>query len=60
MSLHLVTQNGQPYGSVRRCCEWCGLSVEVIAHRIGEAATDSTKQFNDSPLSCLKKRMENE
>ncbi len=22
--LHLVTQEGQPYGSVRRCCEVCG------------------------------------
>ena len=25
MSLHLMTQRGQPYGSVRRCCEECGL-----------------------------------
>lgn len=23
--LHLVTQRGQPYASVRRCCEMCGV-----------------------------------
>lgn len=23
--VHLVTQFGQPYGSVRRCCERCGI-----------------------------------
>lgn len=22
--LHLVTQDGQPYGSTRHCCELCG------------------------------------
>lgn len=26
--LHLVTQAGQPYGSVRRCCEKCGIMTE--------------------------------
>jgi len=24
--LHLVTQRGQPYASVRRCCEMCGVA----------------------------------
>lgn len=23
-TLHIVTQNNQPYGSQRRCCEYCG------------------------------------
>ena len=23
-TLHLMTQDGQPYGSERRCCEECG------------------------------------
>jgi hypothetical protein len=23
--VHLVTQDGQPYGSVRRCCQECGI-----------------------------------
>jgi len=27
--LHLKTQRGQPYGSVRRCCERCGVMVGV-------------------------------
>ena len=26
-AVHLVTQRGQPYGSVRRCCEICGIMV---------------------------------
>ncbi|HEY0915672.1 MAG TPA: hypothetical protein VGE22_12445 [Solimonas sp.] len=26
-TLHLMTQRGQPYGSVRRCCERCGLML---------------------------------
>lgn len=26
-TLHLVTQEGQPYGSERRACEMCGLWV---------------------------------
>lgn len=56
MSLHLITQMGQPYGSTRRCCEWCGLSGQVITDTFGEAATDDPKQFSDSPLSCNKKR----
>ena len=25
--LHLKTQHGQPYGSVRRCCEECGIMI---------------------------------
>lgn len=24
MTLHLMTQDGQPYGSQRKCCEICG------------------------------------
>lgn len=27
MILHLMTQRDQPYGSVRRCCEMCGLMM---------------------------------
>lgn len=26
-TLHLMTQRGQPYGSVRQCCEYCGLML---------------------------------
>lgn len=28
--LHLVTQRDQPYGSVRRCCEKCGLGTHKM------------------------------
>lgn len=27
VTLHLMTQRGQPYGSERRCCERCGLMM---------------------------------
>jgi hypothetical protein len=27
MILHLMTQRDQPYGSVRKCCENCGLMM---------------------------------
>lgn len=27
VTLHLMTQRGQPYGSERRCCESCGLML---------------------------------
>jgi hypothetical protein len=26
-TLHLMTQRDQPYGSVRKCCEYCGLML---------------------------------
>lgn len=26
-TLHLMTQRDQPYGSVRKCCEMCGLML---------------------------------
>ncbi len=27
MKLHLITQDNQPYMSVRKCCEKCGLGL---------------------------------
>lgn len=38
--LHLVTQDGQPYGSERRCCEICGSMVWRAMQ--GDATPDST------------------
>jgi hypothetical protein len=29
LPLHLKTQRGQPYGSVRQCCERCGLMLDA-------------------------------
>ena len=52
MSLHLITQRGQPYNSMRLCCEYCGRSVYDINGGFGEAWTDELKQFLDSPLAC--------
>ncbi|WP_415912266.1 hypothetical protein [Neptuniibacter sp. QD37_11] len=28
VTLHLITQDNQPYGSVRKCCEKCGAMTE--------------------------------
>jgi len=27
LTLHLMTQRDQPYGSVRKCCEMCGVML---------------------------------
>lgn len=45
-ALHLVTQRNQPYGSVRRCCEQCGVMVGDIAW------TDDEATFDASPVNC--------
>jgi len=29
---HLMTQDGQPYGSTRRCCEICGIMIWGSPH----------------------------
>jgi hypothetical protein len=31
VTLHLMTQDNQPYGSMRLCCEKCGLMMEEHA-----------------------------
>jgi len=50
--MHLVTQNGQPYGSVRKCCEKCGLSVFSMngpgGHGYVEWDSDYTKDNAES------------
>lgn len=32
ITLHLVTQDNQPFGSVRKCCEKCGQMVGNITY----------------------------
>jgi hypothetical protein len=59
MSLHIITQRNQPYGSTRKCCEICGLSIIVILEKIDESFTDNTSRFCNSPLSCNKNRLIN-
>ena len=33
--LHLMTQRNQPYGSVRKCCELCGLMMQDGLYYVG-------------------------
>jgi len=53
-ALHLRTQRDQPYGSMRRCCERCG--VMVWPERFGEAETpewtDDEAEFLASAYRC--------
>lgn len=44
--LHLMTQDGQPYGSARRCCEECGV---MIWGRSQPAWTDDRKLYANPP-----------
>lgn len=45
--LHLVTQDGQPYGSVRKCCEKCGLGIHAMpsGHSYVDEKANYTKKF---------------
>ncbi len=42
--LHLKTQDSQPYGSARLCCEKCGLLMN------GQCWTNDRKLYMDSPV----------
>jgi len=44
ITLHLMTQDGQPYGSERRCCERCGL---MLVGRTGHFWSEHT--WTDEP-----------
>lgn len=50
--LHLVTQSGQPYGSVRRCCERCGQMCWRGMKGSAERWTDDPAEFAASALRC--------
>ena len=45
--LHLKTQRNQPYCSVRRCCEQCGLILDGQAGE--EAWTSDERKWNRPP-----------
>ena len=52
--LHLVTQDNQPYGSVRVCCERCGAYGDMEYH------TDDRETFRNPPdgyVSCSSVRL---
>ena len=44
--LHLVTQRNQPYGSVRKCCERCGLAISAMKN--GDGFVDEEVNFTES------------
>lgn len=59
-TLHLVTQRYQPYGSVRRCCERCGLAVPAFGDREAIARfgahTPDEEVYRDPPshyVACV-------
>ena len=45
--MHLVTQNNQPYGSRRKCCECCGLGIHAMpaGHSYVDEEANFTKKF---------------
>ncbi len=50
--LHLVTQRGQPYSSVRRCCERCGQMCWPGMKGSAERWTDDPDAFAASEVRC--------
>lgn len=48
--VHYMTQNAQPYGSRRRCCERCGaMCVEPFTDRIVATFTDKNPTTHEVP-----------
>jgi hypothetical protein len=45
--LHLMTQDDQPYGSERRCCERCG--VQILYRRDPPTWTDNREAYGSPP-----------
>lgn len=45
--LHLKTQDGQPYGSVRKCCEECGVMILGDSLPEGEHWTDDRELYTE-------------
>lgn len=50
--LHLVTQDGQPYGSVRRCCERCGVMCWTGKSPPTVCWTDNEETWLAAPDNC--------
>lgn len=62
-ALHIVDQSGQPYGSVRRCCNECGRMC--WPGMVGSATrwTDDWNEWSDAEDNCraraIRERIEN-
>jgi hypothetical protein len=55
--LHLVTQDNQPYGSVRRCCERCGVMAGPYSFtKPGPVWTDDAEQYESDEYRCSSER----
>lgn len=55
--LHLVTQDNQPYGSVRQCCQECGIMTigpTAPIHTIEKAAWDEATQVEIARLGMIR------
>ncbi len=50
--LHLVTQRGQPYGSVRRCCEVCGRMCWPGMQGTAKRWTDDPDDYRKAAERC--------
>jgi len=50
--LHLVTQDNQPYGSERRCCERCGRMCWRGMKGAAMRWTDDRKFWNAAADTC--------
>lgn len=48
--VHLITQRGQPYGSVRQCCEVCGKALSAIRDDRTQAYVTSQFKYDELVL----------
>lgn len=52
LTLHLVTQRGQPYGSVRKCCERCGSMRVAVGDHVWTADEGTWRFPPDGYVNC--------
>lgn len=50
--LHLVTQDNQPYGSTRRCCEMCGAMCWPGMEGSAKRWTDDRQRWTAARDNC--------
>lgn len=52
--IHWVSQEGQPYGSTRRCCSHCGRMYWPGMQGSAEYATSDYKVWSEHKFNCSK------
>jgi hypothetical protein len=50
--LHIVDQNGQPYGSTRRCCSYCGAMCWPGMKGSATRWVDNWTEYGAAPDRC--------